>query len=335
MSDQVTLLTGTADGQYLGRHNLVSFGYSGWFSAYRQLTELNSFDQRLRVDTRHTLSPHVTLLLHDGFARVPTTDFLELNGVPFLRTGSLMDDARATLSVALSPKTTVSGGYAFEWVKFDASTPYTAFLKGGHAHTGFGELRYQVRKRVSVGSTFSYRQALVAQGGGQFGIADAAATVHVEATETLSIPGSAGFSHLTDSLRHTSQFGPAWSVSATQELKRASVSASYVRSYVPSFGLGGTLQNQEFDANYTMPFLKNRLYAQAGVSWRRNEPLTVGEQSLKSLWITASGGYAIERWLRLEAYYSRTQQDSQLRGGRVDRDRIGIQVVTSAPMRLK
>lgn len=334
-SDQVTLLSGTADGQYKARHSEVSFGYNGSLSAYRQLTELNSFDQHLRLDSKHQLSPHVSLQLHEGFSKVPTTDYVELEGLPFLRAGSLMDDVRATLSVAVAPHTTVAGGYAFEWVKFDTSTAYTQFLKGGHSNTLFASVTQQVAKQLSIGGTFSFRRADIAQGGGQFDISETAATLKYQASETLTLSASGGFSRLGDSVRRTSQFGPVWGVSATQQLRRASVSGSYVRSYVPSFGLGGTLQNQEFDFNFTMPFAKNRLYWTAGTSWRRNEPLTPGDQSLKSLWLETTGGYSIRRWLRLEAYFWRTQQDSQLPGGRVDRDRVGIQIITSAPMRLK
>jgi hypothetical protein len=84
-----------------------------------------------------------------------------------------------------------------------------------------------------------------------------------------------------------------------------------------------------------MPFARNRLYWQAGLSWRRNEPLTPGAPSLQSLWLQTSAGYSFERWLRLEAYYWRSQQDSQLSGGRVDRNRVGVQVVTAAPMRFR
>jgi hypothetical protein len=334
-SDQVTLLTGSADGQYRARHHLVTFGYAGSLEAYRRLTELNSFDQRLRVDTRHEVARRVTLALHNGLARVPTTDYVELSGVPFLRTGSLMDDARATLTVTVGPHTSIGGGYAFEWVRFDESSPFAAFLKGGQSHTAFGNLSHQVEKRVWVGAVVSLRRALVAQGGGEFDIFETSGTVRYQPAATLTVSGSLGVSRLNDHLRHTSQLGPVWSVSADRQMERASLHAAYVRSYVPSFGLGGTLQNQELSADVRMPFAKNRLYWQAGLSWRRNEPITPGEQSLKSLWLQVSGGYSVLRWLRLEAYYWRTQQDSELRGGRVDRDRIGVQVITSTPMRLK
>jgi len=334
VGDQITLLTGTADGQFMGRHNTISFGYSGSFSAYRDSDELNSYDQRLRVDTRHTLSRRVGLSFHTGLSIVPTTDMLELSGIPFFRTGSTQQDLRAELSVQVGRRTSVAGGYGFEWVSFEQVPTFSQFLKGGQAHSVFGSLTHQLRERLAVGATVSTRRALVDADGGEFGIADASGTVRYQPTETLSLSGSVGASRLTDSLRQTSQFGPSWGVSVKQQLQRASALLAYARSYVPSFGLGGTLQNQQFDADFQTPIGRSRVSWQAGLSWRRNEPLTPGEP-LTSLWLQTSAGYALRRWLRLEAYYSRTQQDSQLRGGRVGRNRFGLQVVTSAPVRFK
>jgi hypothetical protein len=120
-----------------------------------------------------------------------------------------------------------------------------------------------------------------------------------------------------------------------QRLDRVTVSGSYARSYVPSFGLGGTLQNQELDASLHMPLARNRIYWESGFSWRRNQPLPPSEQALKSLWFQNWVGYSVQRWLRIEGYYWRSQQDSEFAGGRVDRDRIGIQLVTTMPMRIQ
>ena len=93
--------------------------------------------------------------------------------------------------------------------------------------------------------------------------------------------------------------------------------------------------NQELNAAVHMPVAKNRAYVQLGLSYRRNEPLTPGELDLKSLWLQTTAGYSVLRWFRVEAYYWRTQQDSQQAGGKMNRDRIGVQVVTSLPMRIK
>ena len=333
--DGITILTPILDAQYRARYHWLAFGYTGSFSAYHDLSELNTFDQQLRVDTRHLLSKRVTLQLHDGFASVPTTEGIFLSGIPFLRTGSRLNDFGARVSVALDAHTTLTGGYSFQWVAFDKDAPFAEFLHGGQAHGFDGSLRRQVAKRITVGGDFSYRRALVSDDAGRFDILDGAGFVSIQATRTLTLSGGLGFSRLKDFQELTSQTGPSWNVNLVQRIERATLSAGYVRSYVPSFGLGGTIQNEELNADVHMPVAKNRAYVQVGLSWRRNEPLTPGELDLKSLWFQTTAGYSVMRWLRLEGYYWRSQQDSQVAGGRMNRNRIGVQAVTSLPMRIK
>ena len=72
-----------------------------------------------------------------------------------------------------------------------------------------------------------------------------------------------------------------------------------------------------------------------GVSWRDSEPVLESELRLRGLWLQTSVGYAFQRWLRLEAFYDGTFQDTRIAGGRINRNQIGVQVVTAHPMRLK
>lgn len=334
-SDTLTVLTPSGDLQYRGRHNWLGLGYDGSWSLYRQLNQLNTFDQSMRADTRSELSRRVTLLLHDSFSIHPTTDVVQLFGVPFLRIGSRLNDARAEMRIVALAHTTVSGSYSNEYVSFDQNSDYAKFLHGGMAHAFSGRVEQQLSPHLSLGADYTFRRAILSDNAGQFDIQEGSGNFSYQATPTFTLSGGLGFSRLTDALKQTSQTGPTWRVAAVQRLERLTVSASYVRSYVPSFGLGGTLQNQEFDANLHMPLARNRLYWQGGVSWRRNQPLPPSDQSLKSLWFQNWVGYSIQRWLRIEGYYWRSQQDSQFAGGRVDRNRVGIQLVTTMPMRIQ
>lgn len=334
-SDTVSVLSPSGDLQYRGRHNWLGFGYAGSISLYRQLSQLNSYDQTARLDTRHQLSRRFTLLLHEAVSFMPTTDAVTLTGVPFLRTGSRLNDSRADLHVQLAPHTTATAEYSFEWVSFDTNLDFSRFLHGGRAHGVSGTVEQQLSHQWTVGGSYSFRRAIISDNAGQFDIQEGMGTTSFQATPTLLLSGGFGFSRLRDAQNLTSRTGPSWRASAVQQLERVTVSGSYFRSYVPSFGLGGTLQNEELDATVRMPLAKNRFYWQGGLSWRRNAPLTPGEQSLRSLWFQNWVGYSIQRWLRIEGYFWRSQQDSLLPGGRVDRDRVGIQVVTALPMRLQ
>jgi hypothetical protein len=46
-------------------------------------------------------------------------------------------------------------------------------------------------------------------------------------------------------------------------------------------------------------------------------------------------GYALVRWLRLEAFHVFTRQDSIVTGGEINRQRAGLQLVVSQPMRIR
>jgi hypothetical protein len=78
-----------------------------------------------------------------------------------------------------------------------------------------------------------------------------------------------------------------------------------------------------------------RFYTQSVFSWRRNEPLTVGELKLGSIWTEVLLGYAFQPWMRVEGFYADLSQEIARAGGELSRRRIGVQVVTATPMRIR
>ena len=71
--------------------------------------------------------------------------------------------------------------------------------------------------------------------------------------------------------------------------------------------------------------------------YRDNEPLTdlVQQLPLRSLRTYSIVGWEPQRWVRFEGFYSRVQQTSLRAGGLLYRNRVGIQIVTSKPMRVQ
>jgi len=103
---------------------------------------------------------------------------------------------------------------------------------------------------------------------------------------------------------------------------------------VPAFGFGGTYQNEEISGHVSAP-LARRVYVQGTVSWRRNDPLTANELQVRSWWSEAILGYAVQPWMRIEGFYSGTNQTTNIPGVAFDRNRVGVQVVTAKPMRIR
>jgi hypothetical protein len=108
---------------------------------------------------------------------------------------------------------------------------------------------------------------------------------------------------------------------------------NYSRSFVPSYGFGGTMQNEELTGHVRFP-VGRRVSASSALSWRRNDPLTLGEPPLRSFWVEGTVSYAATPWVRIEGFYGGTHQVIQRAGGTMDRNRAGVQVVTARPMKI-
>jgi hypothetical protein len=61
----------------------------------------------------------------------------------------------------------------------------------------------------------------------------------------------------------------------------------------------------------------------------------IAELPLRTYWIEASVGYAATPWVRFEGFYGGSHQTIDRPGGVLDRNRIGFQVITARPMRIR
>jgi hypothetical protein len=163
----------------------------------------------------------------------------------------------------------------------------------------------------------------------------AIATAQYQVAEGTTISGGFGVAVLGAGLAHEARTGPEWRAGFSQKTGRGVVSVSYQRAYIPSFGFGGTFQNQQWTANIRMPLGRSRAYVDGGFSWLNNQPLDTDQPNLKTMWLNSTFGYYLARWLSVEGFYGRTQQDSQRAGGQLERNQIGFQVVAAKPMKLR
>ena len=270
---------------------------------------------------------------------------VEVAGVPFTRTGTQSNNLTAGLTASLTKRLQLSGDYHFQWFKFDRSEdPISSVLQGGRSHSVTVGARQSLTSRLKVGGDYTIQRANTGQppvvGGGEplqipsFTIQNALGSVAYQITPTIEVDGGAGMSYLSLP-GQIARTGPAGHVSLSKRTEHAFLTFSARQSFVPAFGFGGSVSNQEVLATVRVPFARKRAYVDGGISWRDSEPVLEQELRLKSLWLKTSVGYAFQRWLRLEAFYDGTFQDTRIAGGQVDRNRIGVQVVTAHPMRLK
>jgi hypothetical protein len=318
---------------YNGRRSLLSINYSGAFLLYRDLSELNSFDQRASLSGRRRLTKQLTFYVDNAFAKTPTTEISGLVAVPFVRTGSTLDDLRAGLEAALSKRTTLSVGGDFQWVAFDENPLFVTQLHGGHGFGGEASLRHKLSARTSLLADYRMQHAMISQSIESFDVWTTGGGVEQQFSEHLTAFGELGISHLVATVLSESRTGPAIRAGLTYRAPKSSVIVSYSRMFVPSYGFGGTTQNEELSASLNVP-LSRRLYTQGGTAWRRNEPLTIGNPSLRSYWLEGALGYDFNGVAQIEGFFGTAHQVIDRPGGIVNRSRIGVQVVTAKRVRI-
>lgn len=342
-SDFGTPITPAANVSYTGKYTRFSTGYSGSFLRYATLTELNSLQQSWRAMVERRANARLTLFGQQSFNAAPTTDVLQLAGVPFFRTGSRSYAATGGIQAALARRLALKSTYVFRAADFDTNTFTSNQLQGGHAHDITTTLDYSLSRRVTVGAEYDFGRNIVngrmiggiAGPEDRFNIQTAMATAMYQIDAGTEVDGGVGVAMLGAGLTHEARTGPEWHIGLSHKTGRGVVSASYHRSYIPSFGFGGTLQNQQWAANAHMPLGRTRTYVDGGITWLHNDPLDTNQPSLQSSWISTAFGYSATRWLSLEGFYGRTQQNSQRIGGQLERNQVGFRVVAIKPVRLQ
>ena len=318
--------------EYFSPRTDFSSGYQGYLRRYADVSQLNGFDQRGYLSLRRLATRRLTFFLHESYADVPTTDEVELNGVPFSRVGSQLNTMSAGIEARLSKFTDLSVRYENEWVQFDRRE---ALLTGGFVNGVRGELSRRLSDRFSVGGEYGVRFADLNQGLHKVRFQETGGVLHyaLEARTTISLAG--GWAFLNDQLLNAQKNGAYIRGDITHEAQHATVGGSFERMFVPSFGFGGSNQSEELRGFVRMPFDRNRLYYQGSAAWRRSIPLVANELQLDTIWLRSTVGYSASRWLRIEGFHTYTRQDSKVTGGEINRQRIGAQVVVSQPVRIQ
>jgi len=349
-SDKLFTLQPFGQLEYYDARTMFSSGYHGTMRRYVELSALDGIDQRGYFTLRRMMSRRVTLSAKNNFMSVPTTDQLELNGVPFRRSGALYNDAVVGLEARLSRTLDLTAGYENTWVDFVRKDTR---LTGGFVNGARASLSTRISGRSSIGVEGSVRVAHLTETtpGPLLTLdpvpvtletvpvtllfEDVGAVFRYRTGPLTVFEAAFGVAHLDDRTRNITRNGPYGRAGLTHRAERATVGAFYERRYVPSLAFGGTNQSEEARGYVQMPLARNRFYVQESAAWRRTNPFVAGEPPLASIWLNTLGGYQVQRWVRLEGYWVFTRQDTRLPGGLISRHVIGAQFVISEPVRIR
>jgi hypothetical protein len=352
--DFVTAVRPTLGLGYRGPRTTVNGGYGGSFEFYRDFAELNTNDHRASIELKQRINRRLTFFARDQAALSPTTaDVADVSATVLRRQTTRMNTFRGGVEATLARHTTLTAAYAGQWVAFEredidpvptpivlpprpmpATAPNDALLQGGHSHGMDASLRQRISARVTLGGDYDFERAIVADGGDRFDVQSALFATEFALSQSLSFAAAAGWAWLTPGQEDPSRDGPAFQTGLAWRGRRATADLSYRRTFVPSFGFGGTFQNQELRAGLRLPLSKWVDWG-GGAAASNSEPLLPGDPSLKTVSVQSSLGWTVKRHLRFEGFGGYVFQDSGLAGGRVGRTRAGVQASVIDTMRAR
>jgi hypothetical protein len=336
--DYISSVFPSADLHYIGRHTRLGLGYTGSILNYQTFTVLNRFDQRADVDLRRQETARLSWFARANGAMLPTTDAIELGGIPFRHTGATTLEGRGGMTYAFSARDSISAALNYQRIKFDRPVDVTASLRGGDVIESMAAWRHKIDSRLAMGTDYSYRQALVTGDLETFNIHTAEAAVDYDLSQSWSFNGAGGIVYLQPTATTLATADPAWRLTLNWHRSLMTFHVGYLHSFIPSFGFGGTVRNDEIGTGFHTPLFGSRhFYTDQSVVYRDNEPLTsITEQlPLRSLRTYSIIGWTPQPWVRIEGFYARVQQTSRQVGGELFRNRFGFQIVTSKPMRVQ
>ena len=333
-ADLVNVVNPRIAADFKGRRGEFEGSYDGAFRLYRSLDTLNSYDQQGSASGRRRVSPHVTLFSGYQMFTAPTTELLQLVGVPYVRTGSTSNTLNGGVDAALSKRLSLSASYNFQVVDFEQTDPFNPNLVGGHSHSARANLRRAMSARLSLTANYNLEIATVGAIADAFEIHTAEGGADYRISEHTRVYGSGGIARLAVNIAGAARTGPSLHAGVVHDFKAGSVDGGYSRSFVPSYGFGGTQENEELTGHVRVPVAQYG-YAQSSVAWRRNEPLVLGGPKLGTIFVQASIGYLLAPWAAIEGFYDSHSQEIAGPGGEISRRRIGAQIITTKSMRIR
>lgn len=319
--------------EFLSRRTRFSTGYRGYARRNVEFEELNGFDHRLHAQLRHQATKRLLVAVNNDYADLPSTDELLLaNGVPFSRSGSQSNYFSGGIEAKLTKFTSLKSRYELTWIDFENEETE---LTGGWVNGVRSDVDHRISARASVGAEYSVRFADLNEGARPMRFHDVGATASYALGPNTMLSGAVGYSHLSDLQFEQTRSAPYFRFELSQQVRTATAGIGYERSFVPSFGFGGSNESQDLRGYVHMPIPNYRTYLQASGSWRRSVPYFASELELHSFVTRATIGYALTRWFRVEGFHAFSRQDTVVTGGEINRHRIGAQMVISQPMRLQ
>lgn len=333
VGDQLQIFNPLVEATYHGRLSEFSGRYSGAISLYRDLNTLNNFDQRASATFRRAINPRLGMFMAGGASATPTTELIEFVGVPFTRTGSFIQDIRGGVEAALTSRASLVVAGHLEHVAFDDQGQFAHLLRGGYGTGMRTAFRERFTSRTAFTADYDLQHAQVGLAHVPFTVHNMDAGFERQLTRTIYADAALGVSFLGASVLGPGQSGLNWRTGLIRESRRTHIDARYTRMFVPSYGFGGTMQDDDVSGRFVYQITRG-FYGRADGAWRRSEPLTQSETRIRSRWVDAAFGYATRNGIQFEGFWSTTRQTVNQLLGELGRHQVGFHIIATRPMRI-
>jgi hypothetical protein len=336
--DYVTSYAPYVDLTYRGRRTRLGVGYGGSFLNYQTFSVFDRWQQRARFDIQREESQRFQWFAHTSGSMTPSTETIDIGGIPFSHTGAKVFESRGGASYRFDMRNSLSSSMFYQNIGFERPEDVRRYLRGGRAVSIVTAYRRHLDGRIAVGADYGFRRSAVVDDVEQFNLHTAQAAIDFVMSRSWTLRASGGVVYVPGTAVSPAEAAPAYGGSALWSGRISAFHVSYDQGFIPSFGFGGTVRSQEFSAAYrTLLFRSRHFYTDHSLIVRDTDPLVESTDSirLRSLRTNSVFGWTPEPWVRFEVFYGRTQQTSLRPGGRLDRNRIGFQIVTSKPVRMQ
>jgi len=326
-----------AELDFNGRRSHLNVGYSGAFEKYREST--SAWEQYTRFGASHTFTPRFSVSASGAYNSAPTTDRLLVTDgtVPLVDVNSTWVNATGVVQWRTTEHTNVQGGYQFSRVTLghDHSIGTLEGLREGHSHAPFVTVHHTLTSRLTIGGSAEYRRELV-EDGNTFDLKTATAVIVYRLGGETTLSGGGGISRLQVLFLGGQTTSPTGHVSLDHQVRRLRFGGTLEHAYLPVYGVGTVAMTDTFTGYVTTPLLDRLYYLSSNVTYSRGNPVEdigIG-LDFDTLYLNASVGRRLAPWLSAEGYITVSLQDSNSQGS-TDRTRVGVQFVTSKPLRIQ
>jgi hypothetical protein len=334
VGDVLNVFSPSASVGFNGRRGRFDARYDGSALVYRNLDTLNSFDQRTSAYGQRALSRRTSVFVRGSAAHTPTTELQDFVGIPFVRTGATILDARGGVATRLTTRVSLEATGDLEGVHFDQNAEFARLLRGGHGLAGTATLRREMSARTGLVAGYDATRSWVGVAGEPFLVQNGSLGFERRVGDSFQVSAGAGLSYLGASALGPSHADPNWHAGLSRAFESWTLDANYSRQFETSYGFTGTTRNDEATVRVKGE-LPHGFYAHGGVLWRLSHPLTASPVTFRSVWTDAVFGFATRPGVLIEAFWAATTQTVDLADARFGRYQFGVHVVATRSLRIR